>query len=160
VRAIALACVLASGCWLAPPPGAVAGAPADAQVGCISSQRSGKHRTYWIGPNVVPRADVEESMIAEPASHDEATLHRRAERTALVLFLAGMGTALASVGGLVIWAEHEPDSQAPWAMLAPMLAGYAITGTGVGIGVHGEVHWRRAIDAYNEAASAKGRCPP
>ena len=109
---------------------------------------------------MVPRAAVEQALEAEPASHEEVVVHQRAERTALTLFLAGMGTALTSIAALGIWTVHDTDSRAPWAMLAPLIGGFGMTVTGVVLGVHGESHWRRAIDDYNEVAAANGRCPP
>jgi hypothetical protein len=162
VRAIALACLVACGCFLEPPPGAI-GLPSRTDiVGCITREHVGRRRsTWWLGSRVASRDQVERALADSSVSHDQWLRHRREDRAALALFFAGMATVLASMGGMFGWISRVDDgSELPLVMLAPVAAGYALALTGVGIGVHADSHWRRAIDEYNDAATANDRCPP
>lgn len=160
MRAIAWACLLSGGCYLAPPAGMPPPSSTD-PVGCITVQRTGRRsRRYWIGQQQVSRDDLDHALETVPASHDEARRHRISQRVALGLFFAGGALIVSSIAAMGAWATADSNSQDPLYMLIPAISGYAGAISGVAIGITGDSHWRRALDAYNDAATQSGRCPP
>jgi hypothetical protein len=146
---------------MAPPAGAMAQPSPTFVVGCVTGEHVGRHRTvWWLGSHGASRERVERALADSPSSHDELLRHRREARAALALFFAGMATVAGSIGGMIGWLSQDGDSLSPLVMLAPVAVGYGLTITGVSLGIHGDSHWRRAIDDYNEAATANDRCPP
>jgi hypothetical protein len=160
VRVIAWACLLSGGCFLAPPAGMPPPSNTD-PVGCITIQRTGRRsRRYWIGQQEVSREDVDHALETVPASRDEARRNRISQRVALGLFFAGGALIVSSIGAMGAWATSEPNSQDPLYLMIPAISGYFAAISGVAIGITGDSHRRHALDAYNDAATQSGRCPP
>jgi hypothetical protein len=160
VRAIAWGCLALGGCYLAPPAGVAAPSSTD-PVGCITIQRTGRRsRRYWIGQQEVGRGDVEKALETVPASRDQAQRNRVTQKVALGLFFAGGALIVSSIGVMGAWATAKPDSTDPLYMMIPAISGYFAAVSGVVIGIAGDGHWRKALDAYNDAATRSGRCPP
>jgi hypothetical protein len=130
-------------------------------VGCITIQRTGRRsQRYWIGPQQVSREDLDRALETVPASRDEARRHRISQRVALGLFFAGGALIVSSIAAMGAWATTDPDSHDPLYLLIPAISGYVGAISGVAIGITGDSHRRRAIDAYNDAATQSDRCPP
>jgi hypothetical protein len=176
VRAVAIALVFQSGCWLAlrsPSPveePRLEPAPqprSDDPVGCITKEtgppRPGRRRNssyYTIGARRVSYEDVDRALAARPASADQLALGRRDDRIALAMSLLGAAVAAGSIGGMVGWLLHDTRTETPLLMMLPASAGYATMGSATVFSIRAGERRRRAIDLYNQEAATSDRCPP
>lgn len=168
-----LACVVASGCYLQPtvfdggatvpvaepaPPPVV-----DAPVGCITKEpgvRRVRPTKWWLGDQRVARDDIDRALAAYAPSAAEVARAQRASRSALGLWIGGVGVVLGSFAGMIAWIHADEQSRAPLVMLAPAFAGYGLGFASVPLSIRSDAHQRRAIDTFNDGAARENRCPP
>ena len=171
-----LVCLVASGCYLqptvfegggAPPPPVYdppPPPPPDLVVGCITREAAVRRRSpsrYWLGDRRVTADDVDRALAHSPVATPSLVRALYARRATPALGIGGIALLQSSIIGLTAW-EIADDRAGlrPLALLAPATLGITLVATAISLDTHGSTLRRRAIDAYNDAATRENRCPP